>query len=81
MLKVKCTQYGICNQAAFKNSKAMFFSKLGGAGNNFRSASKISLKGVPNPNLTPPKVCEEMFNVCALLATRSSGIKSQVYCV
>jgi hypothetical protein len=30
-LKVKCTQYGICNQAAFKNARAMFFSKLGGA--------------------------------------------------
>jgi hypothetical protein len=24
-LKVKCTQYGICSQAAFKNARAMFF--------------------------------------------------------
>jgi hypothetical protein len=22
---VKCTQYGICSQAAFKNTKAIFF--------------------------------------------------------
>ena len=31
-LKVKCTRYGICSQTAFKNARAMFFSKLGGAG-------------------------------------------------
>ena len=24
-LKVKCTQYGICSQAAFKNARAFFF--------------------------------------------------------
>jgi hypothetical protein len=24
-LKVKCTQYGICSQAAFKNARAIFF--------------------------------------------------------
>ena len=28
--------------AAFKHARAMFFSKLGGAGNSFRSGSKIS---------------------------------------
>jgi hypothetical protein len=39
-LKVKCTQYEICSQAAFKNARAMFFLKLGGAGNNFRSDYK-----------------------------------------
>ena len=35
-LKVKCTQYGSCSQAAFKNTRAMFFSKLSGADSNFR---------------------------------------------
>ena len=30
-LEVKCTQYGICSQVAFK---------IGGGGNNFRSGSK-----------------------------------------
>jgi len=24
-LKVKCTQYGICSQATFKNARAIFF--------------------------------------------------------
>jgi hypothetical protein len=62
-LKVKCTQYGICSQLAFKNARAMFFSKLGGAGSNFRSGSKksragpkISREGCPRLNLTPPIV-------------------------
>jgi hypothetical protein len=36
-LKVKCTQYGICSQAAFKNARAMFFPKLGGVGNSLWS--------------------------------------------
>jgi hypothetical protein len=27
---VKCTQYGICGEVAFKNARAMVFSKLGG---------------------------------------------------
>jgi len=47
-LKVKCAQYGICSQTAFKNARAMFFFyKLGGIGNNFRSGSKISREGYP----------------------------------
>ena len=37
---MKCTQYGICSQAAFKNARAMFFSKLGGVGSNYRADSK-----------------------------------------
>ena len=42
-MKVNCTLYGICSQAAFKNARVMFFfPKLGRAGNNFRSGSKIS---------------------------------------
>ena len=36
-LKVKCTQYGICRQAAFKNAKAIFISKSGGVGCNLSS--------------------------------------------
>jgi hypothetical protein len=44
-LKVKCTQYGICSQAAFKNARAMFFLKLGRAGSSFRSGSKESRAG------------------------------------
>ena len=55
-LKVKCTQYEICSQAAFKNARAIFFSKFGGAGNNFPSGSKFSQEGYPRPNLTPPIV-------------------------
>jgi hypothetical protein len=31
-LKVKCTQYGICSQAAFKNARAMFFFLFLGRG-------------------------------------------------
>jgi hypothetical protein len=65
-LKVKCTQYGICSQAAFKNARAMFFSKLGRAGNNFwsvskkfRAGAKISREGCPRPDLTPPMVRRE----------------------
>ena len=34
-LKVKCTQYGICGEVAFKNARAMVFSKSGGVGNIF----------------------------------------------
>jgi hypothetical protein len=48
ILKVKCTQYGICSQAAFKNARAMFFSKLGGAGSSFRLGSKKSWAGAKN---------------------------------
>jgi hypothetical protein len=44
-LKVKWTQYRISSQANLKNARAMFFSKLGGAGNNFQSGSKISWEG------------------------------------
>ena len=47
-LKVKCTRYGICSQTAFKNARAMFFSKLGRAGSCFRSGSKKSRAGTKN---------------------------------
>jgi hypothetical protein len=35
-LKMKCTQYEICEQATFKNARAMFFPKLSGAGSSFQ---------------------------------------------
>ena len=44
-LKVKCTQHWICSKAAFKNARAMFFSKSGGSGNSFRLDSKTSRAG------------------------------------
>ena len=43
------------NQAAFKNARTTIFSKLGRAGNNFHSGSKISREGCPRPDRTPPK--------------------------
>jgi hypothetical protein len=42
-LKVKCTQYGICSQVAFKNARAIFFS--GGTGICFRAGLKKSERG------------------------------------
>ena len=47
---MKCTQYGILSQAAFKNARPMFFFKLGGMGTNFHSGSKNSLEGCPDPD-------------------------------
>ena len=35
-LKMKCTHYGLYEQTAFKQGQ-LYFSKSGGAGNNFRS--------------------------------------------
>ena len=35
-LKVKCTQYGMCGEVAFKIARAMVFSKSDGAGKSFR---------------------------------------------
>ena len=48
----------------------MFFSKSGGAGNNFQSGLEISLEGCPNPDLTPLKACEGVFNVHLFTPTR-----------
>ena len=69
-LKVKCTQYGICSQAAFKNGRAMFLSFSGGAGSYFRAGlekiragAEISREGCPRPDLTPLKVRGGVFNV------------------
>ena len=61
-LKVKCTQYGICSQAAFKNARAMFFLKLGGTGcwimlqKNPRRGQKQLREGNPRLDLRPPIV-------------------------
>jgi hypothetical protein len=58
-LEVKCTQYEICGEVAFKNARAMIFLKSSRAGNNFWSGSKILKKNYarqPNPDLTPLKV-------------------------
>ena len=60
-MKVKCTQYGICSQVAFKNARAMCFLKLGKAGNNFWVRFKDVFGGLPNLDPTPPKVREGVF--------------------
>ena len=69
-LKVKCTQYGICSQAAFNNARAMIFSKFGGADSCFQSGSKksqagakTSQEGCPRPCLTSLEVHGGDFNV------------------
>ena len=60
---MKYTQHGICSQAAFKNARAMFSSKLCGAGSCFWSGSKkfrarenIPREGCPHPDLTSLEV-------------------------
>jgi hypothetical protein len=75
-LKVKCTQYGICSQAAFKNARAMFFLKLGGTGISFRAASKNPGRGpkfaggLPRPGFDTPIVRRGGFNVARLHVNR-----------
>ena len=61
---MKCTQYGIYSQETFKNARAMFFFKVGWAGNNFwlrskkfKAGARISQEGCPRMDLTPPIVC------------------------
>jgi hypothetical protein len=64
-LKVKCTQYEICSQAAFKNATTIFIFILfsGGAGScfraglkNSRAGAKFLREGCPRPDLTSLKV-------------------------
>ena len=50
--------------AAFKNTKAIFLSKLGGTGSSFRSdlkkisgGGKMIAGGLPRPDLTSLEVC------------------------
>ena len=58
-LEMKCTQYGICGEVAFKNARAMIFLKVGRGGQRFSGGSKKfrSLCGavVPNKLFLPPK--------------------------
>jgi hypothetical protein len=67
---VKCSQYGICSQATFKNARTMFYLFSGGAGSCFRAGlkkplagAKISREGCPSPDLTSLLVCGGVFNV------------------
>ena len=71
-LKVKCTQYGICSQAAFKNVRAMFFLKLGRSGNNFQSGQNFHGKVAPPGLDTPPRwkggsYCDPFLQLCLRL--------------
>ena len=58
-LKMKCTQYGICSQAAFKNARANFFvfgrdgHRFSGGFEKIRAGAEISREGCPRPDLTP----------------------------
>jgi hypothetical protein len=61
-LKVKCTQYGNCSQAAFKNTRAIFFSN-GRGGQQFLVGLKIFPGGCPHPDLTPSIVRRGGLNV------------------
>jgi hypothetical protein len=72
-LKVKCTQYGTCSQAAIKNARARFFFVFGrgrqlflggfeknpGMGRNFAG-------GLPPPEFGIPISSWGVFNVLAL---------------
>jgi hypothetical protein len=59
ILKMKCTQYGICGLVAFKNARAMVFSKAGGQAVVSGQIQKIliffRLGGCPCLNIPPPK--------------------------
>jgi len=55
---MKCTQYGICEQVAFKNARTMIFSKSDGWATVFGRVQKILifwLGGCPYPNIPPQK--------------------------
>ena len=53
-LKVICTQYEICSQVAIKNARTIFFAKLDGTNNSFRSDFKISQAGQKFPERAAP---------------------------
>src|ERR1700738_3562495 len=54
-LKMKCTQYGICGQVAFKNASTLVFSKSGGRAAVFGRAQK-KCWGLPPDRIPPRKV-------------------------
>ena len=51
------------SQAAFKNVRAMFFFEIGQDGQQILVGFRNFFRGLPNPDLTPPKVREGVFNV------------------
>jgi hypothetical protein len=68
-LKVKCTQYGICSQAAFKNARANFFV-FGRGGHLFPGGfeksgrgQKFRGEGCPPPGSDTRIVHRGYFNV------------------
>jgi hypothetical protein len=79
-LKVKCTQYEICSQAAFKNPRAMFFSFSGGAGNYFRAGFKKSQAGteisweaaLPGSDIPKSSCLDFSVLLCICLVFRSN---------
>jgi hypothetical protein len=67
---VKCTQYGICSQAAFKNARAMFFFVFGRGGRLFSGGfekipggGRTFVGGLPPPGYDIPKSSWGDFNV------------------
>ena len=62
-LKMKCTQYGICGQVAFKNARAMVFSKSGGRATICGWVHKILIfrvGGCPCPNIHLPSPAKSL---------------------
>ena len=56
-LKMKCTQYAICGEVAFKNVRAMIFWKSDGAGRSFRTGPEnpdFFVGQLPLPESTSP---------------------------
>ena len=51
-LKMKCTQYGICGQVAFKNASTLVFSKSGGRATVFGRVQK-KCRGLPPDRIFP----------------------------
>ena len=72
--KVNCTQYGICSQAASKNARAMFFSKLAGRATIFGRVQNKSGK-CHRLNMTPLKVCAGVFNVRSIRVTSHTRLR------
>ena len=54
-LEMKCTQYGICEEMAFKNARRVVFSRSGGAGRSFRSDPENPDGQPPLPVCTSPE--------------------------
>ena len=46
-LKVMCTQYGICSQAAIKNARAIFFQSWAGRAIVFGQVQKFPGRAAP----------------------------------